>query len=390
MKKKSKLKIFFGIILLILGITSIGLGINFNTIFKSEQKVIYSDIPRPVVEESEASLIMVGDALIHSAIYGSVKNDNYNFKPIFTEVKDLIGNYELAFYNQETILGGKELGLSNYPQFNSPQEAGDAFMDMGFNLVSLATNHTLDNGYYTNYKTIINSREYWDKQENVIAAGSYISQEQKDEIVVKEVNGIKYGLLAYTTLTNGLVRPNGKDYYLDVYSEELVKKDVEKLRDKVDLLMVSMHWGIEYSHSVSQEQKKIAKYLSSLGVDVVIGTHPHVVEPIEFIDDTLVIYSLGNFVSSQVGIEKLTGLVATIDIKKTTVDGKITVELLNPKADLVYTCKPKIYGGACDGYKVYPYNKLNNTILQNYKSYYTKYMDIVKSLDKNIGTIYSE
>ena len=132
--------------------------------------------------------------------------------------------------------------------------------------------------------------------------------------------------------------------------------------------------------------KDIAKYLSDLGVNVIIGTHSHVVQPIEFVGDTLVIYSLGNFISSQIGVEKLTGLVASIDIKKTTVDGKVSLELLNPKADLVYTCKPAI----CGKYKVYPYNKLTNNILPNYKNYYKKYMKIVRSLDNNIDTIYSK
>lgn len=199
-------------------------GINYSKIFENKKQVIYEDIPKPVVEENTASLIMVGDALIHGAIYDNVRSSGYDFKPIFSEVRNVFDDYELKFYNQETILGGTELGLSSYPQFNSPQQVGDAFMDMGFNLVSLATNHTLDRGVSTGWKTIQRSREYWNKHENVIAAGSYSTQEEKDKVIVKEVNGIKYGFLAYTTLTNGLVRPKGKDYYLDVYSNELAKK----------------------------------------------------------------------------------------------------------------------------------------------------------------------
>lgn len=379
---RKKVKIVFGVLFLLAGISCIGIGLNSGILFKKPEKPkIYPDIPRPVVEESELSLVMVGDALIHGAVYDMAKSGNgYNFKPMFTEIKPTIKKYDLAFYNQETILGGSKLGLSSYPMFNSPYEVGDAFMDMGFNLVSLATNHTLDRGF----TAIKNSRDYWNKQEGVIAAGSYASQKEKDEVVIQEKNGIKYGLLAYTTLTNGLYREAGKDYSLDVYDKELVKKDVEKLRDKVDLLMVSMHWGIEYSHSVSQEQKEIAKYLSSLGVDIIIGTHPHVVEPIEFIDDTLVIYSLGNFISAQIGIERLSGLIAAVDIKKTTIDGKSTIELSNVSADMIYTCTWQV----CGNFKVYPYNKLTNKILYNHESYYNNYMKIVKSLDKNIKPIF--
>lgn len=387
--KRSIVKVFLAFIVGVLGIGLMGIGIYNDKIFKPvEEKVIYPDIPKPVVEEFDASLVMVGDALIHGAVYGKAKKGNtYDFKPMVAEVKDIIKQNELAFYNQETILGGSELGLSTYPQFNSPYEVGDAFLDMGFNMVSLATNHTLDRGYGTKYKTIANSRKYWNSKEDVIAAGSYSSQEEKDEVIVKEKNGIKYGLLAYTTLTNGLTRPKGKDYYVDVYNKELVKKDIEKLRDKVDLLVVSMHWGIEYSHSVSREQKEIAKYLSELGVDVVVGHHPHVVEPIEYIDNTLVIYSLGNFISAQIGVERLTGLMVQVDITKTVIDGKVHMNLSNTKADLIYTCKPNT--GACKTYTVYPYNKLTNKILPNYKDYYKKYMKIVKSMEKDIEPIYS-
>ncbi|MDD6879639.1 MAG: CapA family protein [bacterium] len=360
---------------------------NFLEKTKTYQKLDYYDIPRPSVNETRVSLVMIGDALIHSSIYADAKKGNtYDFKPMFSEIKSLLSSYDLKFYNQETILGGSSLGLSNYPQFNSPYEVGDAFIDMGFNLVSLATNHTLDRGYGTNYKTIINSRNYWDNKTNVIAAGSYISEEQREKIVVQEKNGIKYGLLAYTTLTNGLKSPTGKEFYLNVYDKETVKKDIEKIRDKVDLLIVSMHWGIEYSHDVSNSQKEIAKYLSSLGVNIIIGTHPHVVEPIEFIDDTLVVYSLGNFISSQIGVEKLTGLIVDTNIVKTTIDDKVYIKVEEPKADLVYTCKASV----CGHFKVYPYNNLNNKILNNYDSYFDKYMSIVRKYDSNIQTIYSK
>lgn len=380
-----KSKIFVILLLTILGISCIAGGIYFKDYSKTPIKKIYDDIPYPVVKENKLSLIMVGDALIHGAVYADAKTgaNKYNFLPMFTEVRDVFKGYDLAFYNQETVLGGSEIGISTYPRFNSPYEVGDAFLDMGFNLVSLATNHTLDRGF----KAIENSRKYWNtKKDSVIAAGSYATQEEKDEVIVKEKNGIKYGFLAYTTLTNGLVRDKGKEYSLNVFDKELVKKDVEKLKEKADLIIVSMHWGVEYSHSVSVEQKEIAKYLSDLGVNVVIGTHPHVVEPIEFIGNTLVVYSLGNFISAQIGVEKLTGLVVDVNISKTTIDDKVYINVEEPRADLVYTCKAK----QCGHFKVYPYNKLNNKILANKDTLFNKYMGIVRNLDKNIKTIYTK
>lgn len=338
--------------------------VNYNTV---DTKEVYT-----------ASMVMVGDALIHGAIYNTYKTGNsYDFTNIFKYTKDIFQSYDLAYYNQETILGGKSLGLSTYPQFNSPQEVGDAFVDSGFNLVSLATNHTLDRMYDCGLKTITNSREYWNKQEGVIAAGSYTSYEEREKLQIKEINGITYTLLSYTMQTNGLKVPTGKDYVVDVYNKDKVKNDVERYKDKVDVIMVAMHWGNEYQHYPSSSQKSIAKYLADLGVNIIIGTHPHVIQPIDFIDDTLVIYSLGNFVSSQIGIERLTGLLASVTIKKEVYHGQTKITMDDVMGDLIYTNKS-------NKYVIYPYNKLNNNILYNYRSYYTKYGNIVTAYSDKV------
>lgn len=323
--------------------------------------------------KNKLSLIMVGDALIHGAVYEDARIDGgYDFKPMLENVKDYIKGYDLAFYNQESILGGSELGLSTYPRFNSPYEVGDAFRDLGFNLVSLANNHTLDRGE----KAIINSKNYWNQFEDIITAGSYSSEEDRENIKVLEKNGISYTLLSYTDTTNGLNYPVGKEYLVNRYDEEKVKEDIASVRDKVDLLMVSMHFGVEYNHVPSSRQREIAEYLSSLGVDIVIGHHPHVVQPIEFIGETMVLYSLGNFISAQRGIERLTGLMASVDIVKTTYQGVSDLKLENPAAELVYT-KSVISGNQRYNFKLYKYSDLNDDILRNYKSYQEKYLNIV-------------
>ncbi len=334
---------------------------------------------KPAKREYHASLVMVGDSLIHSSIYEDAKqkDGSYDFKPMIENIKPLIQNYDLKYYNQETILGGTELGLSNYPRFNSPYEVGDAFIDAGFNLVSLATNHTMDKGEIG----VINSHNYWQKHSDIYTAGSYTSFEERDIPVIKEVNGIKYSFLSYTTWTNGLYPESGKEYLNNVYSNELAKADIERVRDQIDVIIVAMHWGTEYSHGVSQEQQEIANYLSSLGVNIIIGTHPHVVEPIDFINNTLVIYSLGNFISDQVGIERLTGLMASVEINKTVEDHNTQIELTNVKAELLYTDSNN-YGKR--NFKVIPYTQLNNTILPNYKEYYQTYKNIVLERNKNI------
>ena len=343
----------------------------------NKQKVVINYETVDTRKTTKVSMAMVGDALIHATVYLTANRyanyNGYDFKPMLKYTKELIQDYDLAYYNQETILGGTELGLSTYPLFNSPYEVGDAFIDAGFNLVSLATNHTLDKGE----RGILNSRAYWNKQQNVVAAGSYSSNEERDKIIVSEKNGLTYAFLSYTTYTNGLIVPKGKEYLVNVYDKEKVKKDVEAYKDKVDVIMVAMHWGTEYVSYPTTAQKEIANYLASLGVNLIIGTHPHVIEPIEYIDDTLVIYSLGNFVSSQVGVERLTGLMASLDIIKEEYHGETKITFDNIEGTLLYTDRN-------NGYIVYPYHKLTNNILNGYQSYYEKYKKIVTAYSDKV------
>ena len=340
-------------------------------------KVTYKTVNTEVV--NKASIVMVGDALMHMAVNNSYKTSSgYDFTNMFKYIKPIVSEYDLAYYNQETVLGGTSLGLSGYPQFNSPQQVGDAFVAAGFNLVSLATNHSMDKYYSTNGKTIKNSTDYWKKHEDtVIAAGMYNSKEDRDKEIIKEVNGIKYAFLSYTEQTNGLSVPSGKSYLVNVYSKDLVKKDVEKYKGKVDAIIVAMHWGEEYTHTPTSGEKEKAKYLASLGVNLIIGCHPHVIQPMTYIGDTLVVYSLGNFVSNQDGVARLTGLMASANIVKRTYHGKTTLKLEDATAEFIYTRKS-------EKHIVYPYSKLNNNILSSYKSYYDKYKKIMTSMSDKI------
>lgn len=317
------------------------------------------------------SLIMIGDSLIHEAVYADAHNENgFDFKPMFQYVKPIISKYDLAFYNQESILGGSEIGLSTYPQFNSPYEVGDAFIDMGFNIVSLANNHTLDRGE----RAIKNSRDYWNSK-GVLVNGSATSYEERNNFKIMKKNNITYTMLAYTDYTNGL-STYGNDYLVNRINFDVIKSDIEAVRDKVDVLMVSVHFGEEYNLNVTQRQREVAEFLAENGVDIVIGHHTHVVGKIDYIGDTLVIYSLGNFISAQRGIERLTGLMASVNIHKKTKDGVSVITLENPTAELVYTYTDYI-NGRRKNFRIYPYSMLNDTLLPNYKSYYDKYMNIV-------------
>ena len=373
-------KILFFLIIVAVGVIGVILGRNSGLAKNKKEEHKAKKVEKePVKEPKEynASLFMVGDALIHSAIYQDAKqaDGSYDFKPMLEVIKPISSTYDLVYYNQETVLGGTELGLSNYPRFNSPYEVGDAFIDAGFNMVSLATNHTMDKGEVG----VTNSVNYWkSKKDSVVYSGQWISAEEREAETaqVYEKNGIKYAFLSYTTWTNGLETPVGKEYLNNVYSPEKAAADIAKVKDKADVIIVAMHWGIEYSLGVSPNQEEIANYLSSLGVQIIIGAHPHVVEPVEYINDgkTFVIYSLGNFISDQEGNERLTGLMMSLNIKKVVdVDDSVTVTIEDPRAELIYT---KSYRWPRN-FKVYPYPQLTYELLGSKDTLYEKYKAVV-------------
>lgn len=349
-----------------------------NNIDIEEEQIEYED--EIVIENYELSLVMVGDVLYHYDVYLDGRNRSesaYDFTHNLVNIKSIISNYDLAYYNQESILAGTSIGLDSYPRFNSPTQVGDAFIDSGFNLVSLANNHTLDKSQIG----IDLSLQYW-SDKPVVTAGSYSSQEEKDNIIINSKNNINYVFLSYTTTTNGLIVPSGKDYLVDVYDYELVKSDIEKVKDKTDVIIVAMHWGNEYQFTPSDNQRQIASELSDLGVDIVIGTHPHVVQPIEYVNDTIVFYSLGNFLTGQLGIEKNVGLLGSLTINKEVINDISTVTIGEVSGDLIYTYK-EIYNELNYGrnYTVYPFYQLTDNILYNYKDIKNTYEGYLNPLN---------
>ncbi len=409
-KRRRRIKIIPVLIALII-LTLIILGI----IFGIKKLVNHTDKPKPQkepkVEEKEkvskTSLIMVGDALIHGSVYRDANRlanyKGYDFKPQIKYIKEIVKDYDIAYYNQETILGGTELGLSDYPTFNSPQEVGDAMLDAGFNLVSLATNHTVDSGK----KAVLSSREYWNKQSGVQAVGSYSSDEEKKELESKvlEINGIKYAMLNYTYGTNGM--PVSDSYLVNVWPTDLnlnivdqdqkyqayketVKSDIKNIRDKVDVLIVAMHWGVEYTHTPTKYEEDMAKFLADNDVDIVIGTHPHVIQPVEFIDDTIVFYSLGNFISAQYQdkgtcsyYKCMVGLMSSLDITKTEYKGKTEIKIDNINNNLIYT-----YYTSWSRFQVIPFSNAEiKNYLPGYSNVYNTYAKVIASDDERIKTV---
>lgn len=392
-KKDKVLRIFVILIILIIGIYfGYNKLLNNHNNISSDSKVNVDDNNH----STSISLIMAGDNLINDKLYNAAKkgDGSYDFKSMYSYIKDIVKNYDLAYYNQETILGGSEIGVSSYPAFNSPYEVGDATIDTGFNLVSLATNHTLDRGE----KAIINSLNYWNNKSNVLTSGSYLSNNDRNKVNIKEVNNITYTMLNYTYGTNGIKVPEGKEYLVNIWPctgnnpdndtkyqeyKEVVKEDILRVRDKVDLLIVAMHFGVEYTHVPTKYQIDMAEFLSSLGVDIIIGTHPHVIMPITYINDTLVIYSLGNFLSAQDtnnDYNTTVGLLSSIKITKNIdKDNNSSIKLSDLNNELIYTTNK-------DGYKIIPFSNPDiKDYLNDYERVYNKYANIVRSIDSSIN-----
>ena len=377
MKKRKRINIIVFILLifiiLISFVTSIVLYFNKEQMYtktqiEEELKEIIEE--EQIIDEKRMSLVAVGDALIHSGVYydASIGNGNYDFSNMFTEITPLIQDYDLKYYNQETIIGGKKLGVSNYPRFNSPDEIGLDMIKAGFNMVSLANNHSLDK----NEEGVVYSVNFWNNT-NAIVSGQNISFEDRDsKIKVYEQNGIKYAFLAYTNSTNGLTMPKGKEYLVNLYSNEQAYEDINKIKDDVDVIIVSMHWGDEYSHTPNDLQKEQAKYLSNLGVDLILGSHPHVIQPVSYVDNTLVIYSLGNFISAQwtLGLNKIIGLMVGMDI----VVKEDSVIFENIVYNLLYTYCTSNY----KNFKVIPFDNLTDDTLKNHEIIEQEYLNIVK------------
>ena len=388
-KVRFKKKIWLWICLLFIILLGLGAFFCFKGLISNkekpeEKKVSLKQKKEP--KEYSAKIFMVGDALIHWGVYNDAKQNDgsYDFKPMLEAIKPISSKYDLAYYNQETILGGASLEYSSYPRFNSPQEVGDAFVDAGFNMVSLATNHTMDKGEVG----VIKSVEYWKSQENVVASGQWTSEEERDASITKvyEVNNIKYAFISYTIWNNGLGTPAGKSYLNNEYSSEKAATDIAKVRDNVDFVIVAMHWGTEYSFTVDNKQEEIANYLSELGVDLIIGAHPHVVQTAEYINNgkTFVIYSLGNFISDQNEVNRFTGLAFEVTLRKNVdIEDNVSHSIIDPKAEIIYTTTIK-RGSVNHNFKVLPYPQLTDAQLPNHTSLYEKYKNIVNERCPNL------
>ncbi|WP_347549168.1 CapA family protein [Pseudalkalibacillus hwajinpoensis] len=291
----------------------------------------------PSIGSSSLTLAAVGDILIHDRVYeNAVEGSDYNFSPMLKGVQKYLESTDITFANQETVIGGTAIGLSSYPSFNSPTEVGDALKASGVDIVSMANNHTLDRGE----KAIQNAIKHWNNL-GILYTGSYASKEDRNKIRTIEHEGISVAFLAYTYGTNGISPPSGKPYLVNYIDKDLISKEIQEAKAIADTVVVSIHFGNEYERYPNHNQLSLASHIAEAGADLILGHHPHVLQPLEWIQTTdnrrvLVAYSLGNFLSGQRFDYKDIGGILKLTIKKEQFRGNSTITVESPSFTPTY------------------------------------------------------
>lgn len=328
-------------ILVISIVCLVGLSISLSACSKgkeaSSDNVSIEETESTTVEETTTTppdvtvdIMMIGDILAHEGVYNSglQADGTYNFDHLFKNIKSDISAADIRIVNQETILGGVELGLSGYPCFNSPYEIGVAEAKAGFNVILHATNHTLDKGL-TGVENCLN---FWKTNYPEMAVlGINETEEDYNDIYVYNKDGFKIAILNYTYGTNGIAIPASKPYIVNMLDVDKITQDVTKAKEIADMVVVCPHWGTEYVYEPDSNQKYWTNLFLKLGVDVVIGAHPHVMEPVETLtrDDghqMVVYYSLGNFVSNQDKMPRMLGGMAKVTLVKSGTDNSCYIK----------------------------------------------------------------
>ena len=238
--------------------------------------------------------------------------------PYVCQGKDYL-QADILVGNLKPTLSGPELGYSGYPRFNSPDNLAQTLAHLDFDLLFTANNHCLDKGEYGLRRTI----EILDKN-NILHTGTFLSEEEAQKPCIITAKGISFGFLNYTYGTNGLKVPEGKEYLVNYINVEKMIRDIEHLETLVDMVVVGLHFGNEYWQNPSEEQRYLAQKAAEAGADIILGSHPHVLQPYEFIETgdnrCFVVYSLGNFVSGQKQRYTDSGAILEIIIEKNFFD----------------------------------------------------------------------
>lgn len=290
----------------------------------------------PEIEQQKPitfTLTAIGDVMCHNTQYWDAyqkETNTYDFSYVFNDIKFDIQKGDIAVGSLETCFAGEERGYSNYPTFNSPDSLAYSLKDIGIDVLSTAGNHCLDMGFDGLSRTI----DVLNKAD-ISHLGTYQTQEGRDKILFKYTKGLKVAFINYTYGTNGIPVPSDKPYCVNLIDKDLIKKDIESAKSQdADVIVACMHWGTEYQTSANKEQEDLADFLFQNGVNVILGNHPHVLQPMEkrtvtledgSTQDGFIIYALGNFICDQNAENTRNSIILNLSITK-QVDGSITID----------------------------------------------------------------
>lgn len=282
------------------------------------------------------TMTAIGDVMCHNTQYFDAyqkETDSYDFSYVFEDISSYLKTSDIAIGSLETSFAGKERGYSNYPTFNSPDALAYDLKKLGIDVLSTAGNHCLDMGFSGLSRTIdiLNDAD-------ISHLGTYQTQEDRDKILFKYVKGVKIAFVNYTYGTNGIPVPSEKEFCVNLIDKDLMKKDIENAKSQhADIIVACMHWGTEYRTTANPEQEELADFLFQNGVDIILGNHPHVLEPMEkrtvtledgTVKDGFVIYASGNFICDQNAENTRNSIILNLEITK-HVDGSISIDHAN-------------------------------------------------------------
>lgn len=292
------------------------------------------------------TMAAIGDIMCHNTQYNDAYNKDtgaYDFSYVFDDISLYTKTADICVGNLETTFAGEDVGYSGYPTFNTPDSLAYELKDIGVDVLSTAGNHALDKGFNGLSRTIdvLNDAD-------IAHTGTYKTEEEQNTILTKYVKGIKIAFVNFTYGTNGIKIPSGKEFCVNLIDNDLITKQLDLAKSQnPDIIVACMHWGNEYKTTPNDTQKELSTFLFQNGVDIILGTHPHVLEPMEkqtvtledgTTKDGFVIYSLGNFISGQTAENTKTSIILDLTITKHT-DGKITIDKAEYKPIYMYTDK---------------------------------------------------
>lgn len=313
-------------------------------------------------KDSFATIVSFGDTLCHKPLYNAAYDEEigiYDFSSMFKYVEKYFQNSTINIGNCESTMAGAEMGYSGYPTFNAPEHLAIDLHELGVDIMTTANNHTLDKGFSGLSSTL----DFLDNAE-IAHVGTARTAEEQNTVLIRELNGIKTAFLAYTYGTNGIPIPENKEFCVNMIDEDLILEQIEQAKkDGAELIVASMHWGVEYQITENAEQDRLAEFLIANDVKIILGSHPHVLQPMKMLEvetdegevkQGLVIFSQGNFFSNQRDENTRNTAIFNIEIKKDAKTGEVTIERVTYVPIYVYIKEP----GVKDRYELLDLNEI--------------------------------